>query len=519
MTKDLSEDRRIEIEDVKAIQHLDIPLPYGVVELLGENGAGKSTAIEVVEALSGRGDARLTPRRGSLGKGVVRAPGVTMNVGARTTRSGRSMTVRTIESSLNPGDLVSPGIADPVAADAKRIKVLVSLLGITPTKEDYLACLADPSLFARTDQESKRSSNDSLVIDADHDAVELWDPIEASSKIKRICESRARTYESESSKISGEIQSLEQANIGIDLNADSDDEALSSAHEYTIEALAAAEQKTRTAEEVRAEAAKARKQVEAAAAAKLPSLEDIKFEADEAELNIKSLRLRKELLEAELTGVVSALAVEDAKHSAALAKMAASQQRANMLAQWQKSIDAAEAIECPSPEEIAGLRQQRDMAKAAVQDGVRVREAKQRLQKIAARKEALESANRYADLFRKSAQMIESVLTRCIEKSGLPGIKIVHRRIVVDGGILTPVQHGDVFFAELSPGQTWRIVAKMMVRACEEESLISLPQEAWEGLQPSVKAEIHAIVRDRKMTMLTARSDDGKLRAEVFQPS
>ncbi|MDE2106484.1 MAG: AAA family ATPase, partial [Patescibacteria group bacterium] len=120
--------KTIEIENLGAIKHVSIPYPEGggLVVLKGPQGAGKSTALSAIDALCGK-SASLEKRDGAI-SGSVSGLGVTITVKKSARRTGE-LEVESIEGRFSIADLVDPKIADPLAADAKRIKALVQLAG------------------------------------------------------------------------------------------------------------------------------------------------------------------------------------------------------------------------------------------------------------------------------------------------------------------------------------------------------------------------------------------------------
>lgn len=129
-------DKAIEIENIAAVKHVTIPYPDGggIVVLKADNGKGKSTTLAAIEsAVTGNGS--LSVRDGAL-KGTVSAFGVTITVGKNTRRKGE-LSVTSLDGKLSIGELIDPGRKEPEAADARRIKALLALVGAE----------ADPSLF------------------------------------------------------------------------------------------------------------------------------------------------------------------------------------------------------------------------------------------------------------------------------------------------------------------------------------------------------------------------------------
>ncbi|QDU67669.1 AAA family ATPase [Engelhardtia mirabilis] len=173
----------ITIENVGAIEHLEIPVPEGggIVVLRGLNGRGKTTALSAVDRATG-GDASLTPRDGAA-KGRVDGLGVKLTVGRNTRRSG-TLTVSAI-AGADPSVLVDPGIKDPERADAARIQALCRLTGLRATSTLFAAAAASCG----------------LDLDRALDGLNMADPVAVAGKLRRDAQARARDLESQSERV------------------------------------------------------------------------------------------------------------------------------------------------------------------------------------------------------------------------------------------------------------------------------------------------------------------------------
>jgi energy-coupling factor transporter ATP-binding protein EcfA2 len=138
----------ITIRNVGPITEWAIPHPEegGVVVLAGRNGSGKSTALEAIRAAIG-GKADLSARDGTA-RGTIEAFGATITVAASTRRRGEADVV-SIEGRGDVAALVDPGIADPVAADGARVRVIVALSGRRLSAADFRDLLPDPTEWER----------------------------------------------------------------------------------------------------------------------------------------------------------------------------------------------------------------------------------------------------------------------------------------------------------------------------------------------------------------------------------
>jgi energy-coupling factor transporter ATP-binding protein EcfA2 len=123
----------INIQDVGAIENVTIPIrPGTIVKLVGENGAGKSTAITAVTSAVTKENAGLRPRDGRMA-GKIRMPGVTVTIGARMTqkKSGdvEPVAFAMVEDGSGISKILNPGIKDPVAADKRRLEGVLEVIG------------------------------------------------------------------------------------------------------------------------------------------------------------------------------------------------------------------------------------------------------------------------------------------------------------------------------------------------------------------------------------------------------
>ena len=120
------------LKNIGPLETLTFPIPEagGVVVFHGRNGSGKSTALRAIDTtVSGKG--KVSVRDGTL-KGEIDAFGVRVSLARSIRRTGEAEVV-SLEGRFSVADLVDPGMKDPDAADAKRIKALVQLSGARPT--------------------------------------------------------------------------------------------------------------------------------------------------------------------------------------------------------------------------------------------------------------------------------------------------------------------------------------------------------------------------------------------------
>lgn len=146
----------ISIQDVGAIQDVTIPIARGtIVRLVGNNGAGKSTAIKAVASAITKENAGLRPRDGRM-SGKVRMPGVTVSIGARMSRKATGeespVTFAVVEDGTGIAKILNPGLKDAVAADKRRLEGVLDVIGATlsvETIQKYLGSMYEEFVKAR----------------------------------------------------------------------------------------------------------------------------------------------------------------------------------------------------------------------------------------------------------------------------------------------------------------------------------------------------------------------------------
>lgn len=83
---------------------------------------------------------------------------------------------------------------------------------------------------------------------------------------------------------------------------------------------------------------------------------------------------------------------------------------------------------------------------------------------------------------------------------------------------MTGDDRGVTPYAELSAGERWRIALDVAVGALPSHGVLTVPQEAWEGLDPENRRLVAEHVRDRGVVLLTAEaSEDDEVTASVFE--
>ncbi len=491
----------IVIENNKAIEHLTIPLPVGggLVVLTGDNGCGKSEALQAVRALMGDKDAKkhLEPRDGTK-KGSVEGCGVTISLG-RVNRETGELTVAGLEDRLDISDLVDPGIDDPNAADARRLKSLLKVSGVTANIDLFSGLLGD-------------------TYEIDESVLKERDLIKMAGGVKRHFEAQARTIESQAESAKIQATACLKATEGVDLDAESDATVLDANYRQAVKT---AETLDADAKAVRA-AMRARNLAQMAldAAAdtyKGPTSQqasDLYSEANERvkDANDGICRIREQIeeLQTQLRLAIAERETRESKKREAEAVMDAAAQHEETIAEWQATLSQP-LPHCPTDEDIDDANAAVSMASEAMGQGGIVRNAK------AKRTEAGEWTVKHrrlaaeAEQHRDAAKGVDEVLSDLV---GTLGCAITVGSD--DKGMRLMVDHktrGMIPFAELSAGEKYAVVIPIAIKAVGENGVFVIPQEAYEGLQPKVRTQIVRLLKGTHVTAITAECADGPLSA------
>ncbi|MBK8184837.1 MAG: hypothetical protein IPK63_18920 [Candidatus Competibacteraceae bacterium] len=470
----------INITNIGPIAAAAIPVPEdgGVVVLRGRNGSGKSIALDAVNAaVSGKGK---PPLKDLAGKGEVQACGATMTVG-RTVRRAGELEVSTLEGRLSVADLVDPGLIDPVRADATRIKALVGLSGAAVEPGDL------------------HGFPEELI-----QGIDLDDPVGAMAELKRRLDIGAKEYEKMAAKALTESAAILDANPELSGPVIDKDQARTR-QTAAIRAFDAIQARVKAAEEAATRNSAARDRLAKLPAADVDAAQKAMALADEE--TIESLQFAQRV-KAEYEAAVAAYKEKTAVRDLARAAAKAAEEHAAIRAELERQI-AESAINPPAPEQVevaqAEMKAADENLDAAIRQGTIIESRKAGLLKAA---EAQEHAQE-ATALRRKAKQTDEVLSEIV--STLPGCPLQ----VTDGRLLTATKRGPTFYAELSMGERWRIALDIAIQSVGSGGLLVVPQEAWEGLDPSNRQAIADQVRAAKVVILTAEcSDDSSLTAE-----
>ena len=485
----------VSISDIGPIHRLDIPIPEGggIVVLRGRNGSGKTTGLDAMKALvSGQG--KLEVRRGAL-KGLVEGLGGTIKIRKVNRREG-TIEVTSLEG-VDPSTLVDPGIADPAAADKRRIEALCLLAGTAAGEDDFDELIEASGLVPE---------GASLSIDWE-DATSL--PARAGI-LKRVFEEAARKSEQDER---GEVVAaivLESSLEGVLEGVTAADQGeLEDERDALLQAITEAQTIRREGKKTEETVSEARRQLETIAENAM-SVERATELAEEAnERLITSTAVHK-------AAAGALVRAENDKEEArrlldvANIQMTGAEDFDEARSALRKVVERSEELTFPTIAEIEDLEEQLEEKRIGVQVATLSIERSPDRKALKNHRLEAEIFKAEARLLRDAAHSVSEVLNAAIQDV-LP-----ENLIIEDGRLIRRDRGGEkVYFSDLSTGERYRIAIPIGMKAVGDGGLLTIDQGAYEGLDPKNRLEVKEIAEDLGVVIVTAVADDGELRAEV----
>ncbi len=457
---------------------LAIPLPEsGVVVLRGRNGVGKSHALAAVDCLvSGRGK---PPCRDHAGNGRVEGFGAKLTIGRSTRRIGEAE-VLTLEGRLDISQLVAPPIKDEQAADRQRIKALIQLSGQSADLQAFESILPETMSLGELVPPSEQ----------------VDDPVVFAGRLKRALEAEARRFEKIAEEHKAELSVLEKE-LGVWPQCDADlwlrairhpDVMMAEAEMTMAQALA-------NLRELEARQEMAARQAEQIAQAK-KALAEL-----EGEDLVSPQKIDAEIsdLEEKIRKLEQALAAAQERRTQLVRRREQTAVLQQHIAELRRIV--SQEVRIVEDAEIAKARDELDWARrvhAETRELIRRACLAKHLEVV--RERAAEAEAR-ALVLREAAHATDEVL------SSLVG-RVTKRLRVESGRLVCDTERGAEPFGELSPGERWRIALEIAAEQVGSGGLVTLPQEAWEALDPINRKEIADIAKDLGVVILTAEADE-----------
>jgi recombinational DNA repair ATPase RecF len=496
----------IKIKDVGPIKDLVLDPKPGVTVLVGENGAGKSKALEAVDALTA-GSGKLKPRDGTLG-GEVEGFGIRISVGHSTRRFG-DPTFVSLGDKLDVASLVEPGLKSPEANDAARIKALVGLTGVTADAAAFYDLVGGQAEFERLVKKA------SIVED---------DPVEMARRVKKDLEEAARLEQSNADHADGHAKAkLEASKQFGDPREVKDDTALQQGFRGAVALEARLQSQVEQAKQAAIDRQKAQEgYLEASKGYTGPTVEEAAAKLELAGKAAANAMLAVEEANRALAKAEANLRVAELERDAAVQDHQAACQAIHLCERWEKQLAEIPVLSEPSEEALASAAAEVAKARHLIEDAAIAKQCNALAQEAEAAAEKAKEHQAKANRLRDSARATDTVLSKLVSQSGC---KLTVVGTEKGPRLVTETDRGQTLFADLSDGQRWRMAMEIgldtfqrMIAAegVKGTPIFPLPQRAWQDLNPANRQPIAELAKERGVCILTARCDDGPLRVEVL---
>ena len=485
-------------ENIGPVDKAIIPLdPLGGVTVLrGFNGSGKDSLLDAVGRLSG-GKQKITCKDKQI-KGSIEGLGVRLTIGKKAHKSGECEAL-SLTGKFDLSDFVDPPLKDQEAADRYRLKALLTIRGVVGDMDAFAEILP------------KGSELEKLV---SGEAMVEPNIVEQARLIKTDLERKARESEDNAEKARGKAEGARNATGDIPANAEYDED------QKTAELEAAVTEKSRLtmqAEQYKTTTEQAQNAQEALRKADVgPSIGDCECVLESAELLLENSAEDVKRAQAKLESAKAFEQTQRSERDEAKTELASAKREEATVIAWHESIDAAKNIADVPLSELADADQNVNAIRTQVQQGAVIREAIRQHREAERCDQEARDHDKTADSIRGAARTTDDVLSGLVASGR---IRVEAGRLVVDHAT-----RGATLFAELSKGEKWRLAlleAVDRLREIEADGLaiIPIPQQAWEGLDPTNKAEVWREARRLQVSIVAAECDDGALRADIYEPS
>jgi ABC-type cobalamin/Fe3+-siderophores transport system ATPase subunit len=487
--------RNVQIENVGPIEKLTFSLPGpGVHVLSAPNGSGKSILLNAVQTLaSGKGSA---PLRDGAKRGRIEGFGATILLSNKATHGGE-FEVASLEGRFDLAELVDPQLVDPLAADRRRIRALVSLTGGK----------ADLSIFKDSPDFPEFDSVVTAAAASKHDLVDM------AEQVKRDYEAAARKAESDAEKEAAAGKALTEAIGEVDPAAETDEEKLKQAYDQAVLAKALLQSDATRAQECSEARQEAQQRLEEAKATYTgPTSKEACAEmTSRAQLmhNVEKQVAENRKLLADSEALLKDLQHE---HQLWIQRTESAQAHEALVKECEQALSTS-LPEGPTPLDLANAEKAILTRKSAMDYGVTVRNWRLKAAMAAKHRDKAREAESRALALRGAAGSIEGVLSDAIHCEALTVASLNGKaRLVVEH----PTR-GTTPYHELSDGERWKIAIDLGADQVGEGGLLVIPQLAWESLDSFVRPEIHQHAVERGVYVLTAEATRDTEEGRGFQ--
>ena len=481
----MSENHTIAATNLGPITDIEFALQSpGVTVLVAPNGSGKTILLDAVQAAA-RGEGKL-PLRDRTRKGKVEAFGAVITIGGTCRHTG-SFEVTNLEGKFDLAQLVDPRLKSPVAADRARIKALVSLTGVAASPERFKGHEAFEDF-------------DSVVTG---DALATDDLIEMAAKVKACYDDEALKMERRAEREFGQAMALIPGS-DIDLTEECDAEILQTAYNEARDEVPRLEEQARNAGKAREQLAKAERVISDIGEEELVQersdllewLENVDGEVEEKNREIQALLAEVERKRGELKQIQS-------KAVDSRARIATVDRLLGLVDEAKTVLSDRTLIAVPEEQDITDAKEEMERAAAAIEQGVKIRNAKENAKKVALHRAAAKTAQDKAGKYRDAGKATDEVLSGCIK---CPQVRVESdgksARLVTDHTI----RGASIPYHDLSDGEKWTIAIDIGADQVGEGGLLVISQIGWEGIDGANRLAIHEHAVKRGVYILTAEA-------------
>lgn len=488
----------ISIENVGGIHRADLVLKPGVNELLGANGAGKTSAMQAIRRAFGE-KVPVEKRDGAV-EGRITAPGIVVKLGKVVKATG--------EAELELADagpltrIIDPGMKGSDEAATARIRALVELLSPAFDAES-LRILAQ-------DEEAVRA----LLAEYSENAFSTLS--DAAERARLILHRHAREAEQKAKEAAATAAAAER-NAADALERAGGEDALTDIPPAVAEQFETAARESAAIARHRAEQRVAlERQQEEIRATLGVAPEPAKFEDD--------IHLRTAALEAHQARL-DKLAAEAAKErelmagvKADLAALVAARrgEEERLQQHRQQSEILARVVEGPTAEEVEKL----DLAATAASEKRRAAVVSAAVRDLRARAEAEKKNREAAD---ERAQALRDAATSVFDRlAELPGIAERSGRLtVIVGRLHVKLESGELVDYETrqSEGQKIDVALEVAAAIYGEGAVVAIDDRYWLALDDEHRRLFAERAAAHGLFVVTARPTEGALRVENLTPA
>lgn len=489
----------IEIDHVGPIERLTIPVPEagGVVLLKGRNGSGKSHALAGVQSLNDAAVRRtLRPQDGAVA-GTIEGLGVRVRLGRSNTARGE-LVVTSLDSSLDPGGFVDPGLKDPELADARRLQVLARLANIKVAREEWLAMLGGVVGVE--------------VLGIGPEDLDSDDCVATADKLRRRLHDHARRIEQEINRLQAAADAA-----GLGLPDDLPESVnIDAAHQKAAEALSRVADLKRQQQQACEALARIQQAKDSISAIQLPAIDELERTLEAERVSAQRWGSERALIRQQIEELSVKLAsldrvLEDSgKEERRLLQQIDEARKMHKRVKHLTAIVSADPPKQIDQDEIAAAELERAKAKIEVEEAIKLRDAIERKRDWQRKVDEIKHQRKVAEKIRDIARSTDTAIERALVGSGFTGVSIVQGRLCVK------TDRGTEPVSELSHGERWRLALDIASRGLGKGALLAVCQEAWESLDPTNRRAVAEMARERGIVLVTAEASEGELRAESF---